>query len=78
MSLFEVFGLAILNMLVGWLGARFYYQRIINAMTQKNIQLGERVKKAERIILNEVLQFSPDDIELLKKNIEKGVTQKEK
>jgi len=39
-------------------------------MTEKNQHLTERVKKAENIILHDLLQLSPDDVALLKRNME--------
>ena len=43
-------------------------------MAIKNQHLIERVKKAESIILHDLLQLSPDDIDLLSKNVEEDVT----
>ena len=43
-----------------------YYKIIVDAMTTKNQQLIERVKKAESVVLYDLLQLSPDDISLLK------------
>jgi len=58
----------------GYFPTKMWYRRIIDVMVLKNQNLIERVKKAEGIILHDLLQLSPDDIDLLKKNMEGDVT----
>jgi len=62
--------LILLSIAFTWVATRYYYLRIINIMTEKNQHLTERVKKAENIILHDLLQLSPDDVALLKRNME--------
>ena len=56
----------LVGLISGYFPTKIWYSRIIDTMTIKNQQLIERVKKAESIILHDLLQLSPDDIELLK------------
>ena len=61
----------VLSGVMGHLFTKAWYKLKIDEVTTKNQQLIERVKKAEGIILHEVLQFSPDDINTLKEKMKK-------
>lgn len=56
----------LVGLISGYFPTKIWYARIIDAMTTKNQQLIERVKKAESVVLYDLLQLSPDDISLLK------------
>lgn len=64
----------LVGLLSGHFPTKIWYSRIIDTINIKNQHLIERVKKAESIILHDLLQLSPDDIDLLKKNMEEDVT----
>lgn len=50
--------------------ARGYYKNKINEIIAKNQQAIERMKRSEEIILHDLLQLTPDDIAVLRKNME--------
>jgi len=60
----------LVGILIGYSATKRWYQTIVTDMTNRNQELIERVKKAESIILHDLLQLTPDDIDLLKKNME--------
>ena len=45
------------------------YTKIIDEMTNKNKELIDRVKKSEAIILHDILQLSPDDMDALREKM---------
>jgi len=81
-SMFGYVFIIVIAYLIGaataWGFTRAWYINIINVMTVKNQILIDRVRKAESIILNDVLQFTPEDIEILKEKMAKGTNLEEK
>lgn len=59
--------LVLLSVALTWALTKYYYLKIIATMTTRNLALIERFKKAESIILHDILQLTPDDLNLLKK-----------
>jgi hypothetical protein len=57
------------GILIGFGYARQRYIKVINEMTDKNKQLIDRVKKSESIVLHDILQLSPDDMDLLREKM---------
>jgi len=59
--------------LVWWMTS-IHYKSMIDNMITKNQQLIERMKRSEEIILHDLLQLTPDDVMVLRKNMEEQVT----
>jgi len=59
--------------LVWWMTS-IHYKGMIDNMITKNQQLIERMKRSEEIILHDLLQLTPDDVMVLRKNMEEQVT----
>ena len=58
--------------LVWWMTS-IHYKGMIDNMITKNQQLIERMKRSEEIILHDLLQLTPDDVMVLRKNMEEQV-----
>ena len=61
--------LILLSIAITWALTKYYYMKIINAMTIKNQAFIDRVKRTESIMINDILQLSPEDLTLLSEKI---------